>query len=135
MNYSHRTPEGKALARRVIFNAIVAAANKGEQAPSNEVLGQLAKRAPESIRDHIRGLVREGMIEAKRRSNYRSFRIVATGKFTAGFDYVPGQDKPSNVVPLPPVVRRDPCPWCNTRMDADPAFCCTRGREYRKLVA
>lgn len=135
MSFSHRTSESKALARGLILNAIIKAANNGDQAPNNEVLGKLAKRAPESVRDHIRGLVREGLIETRRRSNYRAFRIVATGKFTAGFDYVPGQDTRSNVVALPPVVRRDPCPFCGARMDADPSLCCARGREYRKLVA
>lgn len=37
---------------------------------------------------------------------------------------------------VPPArVFRDLCPGCGTRMDADPALCCARGRALRRAAA
>lgn len=48
---------------------------------------------------------------------------------------LPSQVMRQGPVPTTAPVFRDPCPFCATRMDADPSLCCPRGREYRKLVA
>lgn len=135
--------------QKIVLKALTEAADKGAPCPSNiELSGMVSPGnlgSPYKIMDQLEY---RGLITIVRGTNWRVVTITETGKSTHrnSSDDTKSQFRPrlrvvdrteSAKLPVPPTapVFRDPCPWCATRMDADPAMCCAPGRAYRKLVA
>lgn len=123
-----------------VYEMIAEAAAKGERCPSNEVMAHAIHVSDNSAARILHGLVKAGVFTIRRKANFRSVLINATGAKTKGYDnfyertpYIRKKPvfEPQPIKDLPPRVMRDPCPWCNVRMDAPAEMCCARGRELR----
>ncbi len=124
----------------ILFEALRAAAERGDRCPLNVALAAMLGCSTNSIGTYMRALESDGLIRIRKHgSSRRAIQIVATGKATAGWDTM--FDPPPRLFAVreeytpPPISLRVPCPYCNCRLDADPALCCPRGRELRKVAA
>lgn len=135
------------FSQSTILAAITQAAAKRIACPKNIDLAEMAGlRAESSAQSVVKRLQDLGYLRIEASANWR-VAVMANGTRTAtqeeaGRQLIApslrivsraiGEKAP---VPTTPPVFRDPCPGCNTRLDADPALCCPRGRAIRKLVA
>lgn len=129
-----------------LYLKIKAAADAGQPCPTNEqLIVDTGLKAARSVPSILRRLEAAGHIQLHIFANSRAITVCKTGKTTRKTDrdsFASGRRQRVRPVvewtpppPLPPRVFRDLCPCCGTRMDADPALCCDRGRAIRKLVA
>lgn len=131
-----------------ILAAVTDAANAGAPCPKNMELCEVAGlKADSSAQSVLKRLADMGLIKMVATPNWRVITL-PNGKSTATPRHAKPQQgaRPSLRVvtrvekvklpdPVQPRVYRDPCPGCNTRLDADPSMCCPRGRAIRKMVA
>lgn len=131
-----------------ILAAVTKAAKERLPCPKNVVLAaQAGLRAESSAQCALKRLEDLGYLTMKATPNWRiiilpdgkrtATRQECTRKHNAGpaLRIVARAETAKSPVPTSPPVFRDPCPGCNTRLDADPTLCCPRGRAIRKLVA
>jgi pyocin large subunit-like protein len=135
-------------AQSAILAALTKAANAGAPCPKNIDLCEVAGlKAESSAQSALKRLTDMGLIVMTATPNWR-IATLPNGKSTAQPRHAKPEQgaRPSLRVvsrvesvklpdPAKPRVFRDPCPFCATRMDADPALCCPRGRAIRKMVA
>lgn len=129
-----------------IYLKLEAVANSAGTCPTNdELIVDTSLKASRSVPGVLKRLEQLGHIQVHVFANSRAITICKTGKTTrktARDSHAVAQRRaalpvtvPTPRPQLPPRVFRDLCPCCGTRMDADPALCCARGRAIRKLVA
>lgn len=132
-----------------VLEALKDAAAKEQPCPTNAELAELCGFAhvgtPCKVLDQLEYM---GLVRMVRGPNWRIATVLETGKstyrspsgshsnqFRPKLRVVARPESVRSPDPDQPRVFRDPCPCCNTRLDADPALCCPRGRAIRKLVA